>query len=82
MGSLHELIRRGVRSSCDHEVVLRCPPSGRQGNRVVSIGEYGVEVGDYLLGGSTDHQGNISTRCHIMAQVSDNVYVKAHATIS
>ncbi len=51
MGSLHELIRRGVRSSCDHEVVLRCPPSGRQGNRVVGIRELGVEVGDYLLGG-------------------------------
>ncbi len=30
---------------------------------MVGIGEFGVEVGDYLLGGSTDHQGNISTRC-------------------
>ncbi len=82
MGGLREVICRGVRSSCNHEVVLHCPPSSRQGNGVVGFREFGVEVGDYLLGGSTDHQGNISTRCHIMAQVSDNVYVKAHVTIS
>ncbi len=56
------MIRRSVGSSCDHEVVLHSPPSGRQGNRVVGISEYSVKVGDYLLGSATDRQGNISTR--------------------
>ncbi len=62
MGSLRELICRSVGASHDHKVVLHCPPSGRQGYRVVGISKFGIEVGDYLLGGSTDHQGNISTR--------------------
>ncbi len=63
MGGLHELIRQSVKASRDHEVVLHCPPSGRQGYRVVGISEFGVEVGDDLLGGLMDCQGNISTRC-------------------
>ncbi len=50
MGSLCELICQSVRSSHDHKVVLRCPPSSRQGNQVVSVHEFNVEVGDYLLG--------------------------------
>jgi len=29
---------------------------------VVGIGEFGIEVSDYLLGRSTDCQGNVSTR--------------------
>ncbi len=33
-----------------------------QGYRVVGIDEFSIEVGDYLLGGSMDRQGNISTR--------------------
>src|SRR6266702_3971243 len=43
-------MRRSVGSSCDHEVVLRCPPCGRQGNQVRAIGKFGVEVGDDLEG--------------------------------
>ena len=56
------MICQGVRSSHDHKVVLHCPPSSRQGYRVVGIDEFGVEVGNYLLGGLMDCQGNISTR--------------------
>jgi len=56
------LICQSVGSGHDHKVVLRSPPSSRQGNRVVGISEYSIEVGDYLLGGSMDRQGNISTR--------------------
>ncbi len=62
VGCLRELIHRSVRSSHDHKVVLHCPPSGRQGNQVVGVHKFGIEVGDDLLGGSTDCQGNISTR--------------------
>ncbi|HYS44127.1 MAG TPA: hypothetical protein VEM32_09135 [Geobacteraceae bacterium] len=62
MGGRRELMRRSVGSSGDHKVILRCPPGGRQGNRVLAVSEFGVEVGDYLLGGSTDRQGNVSTR--------------------
>ncbi len=62
MGGLHELIHQSVRSSCDHKVVLCCPLCSRQGDRMVSIGKFDIEVGDYLLGGLMDHQGNISTR--------------------
>ncbi len=62
VGGLCELIRQGIGSSCDHEVIFCCPPSGRQGNQVGSIGKLGVEVDDYLLGRSTDCQGNIATR--------------------
>ncbi len=56
------MMHQSVGSSRDHKVVLCYPPSGRQGYRVVGIEEFSVEVGDYLLRGSTDHQGNISTR--------------------
>ncbi|HYS43376.1 MAG TPA: hypothetical protein VEM32_05280 [Geobacteraceae bacterium] len=60
---MRELMRRGIGSSGDHEVILCCPPCGGQGNRVLAVSEFGVEVGDNLLGGSTDRQGDISTRC-------------------
>src|SRR6266702_2854436 len=56
-------MRRSGGTSHDHEVVLRSPPCGGQGNRVVGVHKFGVEVGDYLLGGSTYRQGNISTSC-------------------
>ena len=62
MGGLCELMHQSVGSSCDHKVVPHCPLSSRQGNQVMSIGEFSIEVGDYLLGGSMDCQGNISTR--------------------
>ncbi len=55
-------MRRSIGSGRDHEVLLRCPPSGRQGDWVVGIGEFGVEVFDNLLRGSTNRQGNVSTR--------------------
>ncbi len=56
------MICQSVGSSCDHKVVLCCPPSSGQGDRVVGIREFNVEVGNYLLGGSMDCQGNVSTR--------------------
>ena len=62
MGSLCELICQSVRSSCNHKVVFHYPPCSRQGNWVVSIGEFSIEVGNYLLGRLTDCQGNTSTR--------------------
>ncbi len=62
MGGLNELICQSVGSSHDHKVVLHCPPCSRQGNWVMSIGEFGIEVGDYLLRRSMDRQGDISTR--------------------
>ncbi len=62
VGGLCGLIRRGIGSSCDHEVILHCPPSGRQGNWVGSISELSIEVDNDLLGRSMDCQGNIATR--------------------
>ena len=56
-------MHQSVGSSCDHQIVLCHPPSSGQGDRVVGSGHFSIEVGDYLLGGSADHQGNVSTRC-------------------
>ncbi|KAH9165618.1 hypothetical protein EDB89DRAFT_1911263 [Lactarius sanguifluus] len=44
VGGGGEVMRRGIGSCGDHEVVLRCPPSGGQGDLVTLRREHGVEV--------------------------------------